>query len=100
MKYIGSTTALTFGLRVAIVLLGAGVGGWAIANESDPTPLVEPAKSNDDGKLICKQEPVMGSNIKKKTCRTQKQLDEQREASKGMMNGVNQGQGRNNGSGG
>ncbi len=100
MKYIVSRAALTFGLRVAIVLFGVGVGGWAVADESDPTPPAETAKSNDDGKLICKKEPVMGSNIKKKTCRTQKQLDEQREASKSMVNGVNQGQGRNNGSGG
>lgn len=100
VKHVVSRAALTFSLRVAIVLFGAGVGGWAVANESDPTPPVEAAKSNDDGKLICKQEPVMGSNIKKKTCRTQKQLDEQREASKGMMDGINQGQGRNNGSGG
>ncbi len=69
MKYVVkhvSRAALTFSLRVAIVLFGAGVGGWAVANESDPTPPVEAAKSNDDGKLICKQEPVMGSNIKKK----------------------------------
>lgn len=100
MKYIVSRAALTVGLRVAIVLFGAGVGGWAVANEPDATPPAEPAKSSDDAKLICKQEPVMGSNIKRKTCRTQKQLDEQREASKGMMNGINQGQGRNNGSGG
>ena len=100
VKSVVSRTALTLGLRVALVLFGAGMGAWAVADESDPTPPAETAKSNDDGKLICKQEPVTGSNIKKKTCRTQKQLDEQREASKGMMNGINQGQGRNNGSGG
>lgn len=100
VKSVVSRTALTVGLRVALVLFGAGVGGWAVANEPDAAPPAEPAKSSDDGKLICKKEPVMGSNIKKKTCRTQKQLDEQREASKGMMNNVNQGQGRNNGSGG
>jgi invasion protein IalB len=100
VKHVVSRAALTFGLRVAIVLFGAGVGGWAVANESDPTPPAEAAKSNDDGKLVCKQEPVMGSNIKKKTCRTQKQLDEQREASKGVMESINQAQGRSNGSGG
>ena len=45
MKYIVSRAALTFGLRVAIVLFGVGVGGWAVANESDPTPPAEAAKS-------------------------------------------------------
>ena len=58
------------------------------------------AKSAYSKKLICTTEPVMGSNIKKKTCRTQEEIDEQRAASHNMMNDLNQSKGRNYGGSG
>ena len=42
----------------------------------------------------------MGSNIKKKTCRTQEEIDEERAASRNMMNDLNQSKGRNYGGSG
>jgi hypothetical protein len=99
MKYAVSTTVLTLVLRFAVLLMGVSCG-YAAADDTDASKSDEPAKSDSADKLICKREAVMGSNIKKKTCKTQRQIDEERQASQGMMDDLSRQQGRNNGSGG
>ena len=40
----------------------------------------ESASNDSDGDLICRIEEITGSNIRKKVCYTQKQIERQREA--------------------
>src|SRR3954471_10120012 len=51
------------------------------------------AKSNYANKQVCRMEPVMGSNIKKKICKTQAQIDAERESAQGSMNELNRSKG-------
>ena len=78
------------------VLRGAAVVGLCSAGVAwaDPPPStpadgahVPPAAAQ---KLICKKEPVIGSNIPKRVCRTQAQIDAEREASRDSMSEMNQ----------
>ena len=98
MNYGVSPAALP--LVLALLLSVAGCG---FANAQDPAP-AEPAAQSDkpapSSKVVCRQEPVMGSIIKKKTCRTQQQMDEEREASRQSMNDLNKSTGQTSGSGG
>ena len=80
---------------VASVALGFGT---VAAEESAAQPPLgqtqAAAKAAYANKLICTKEPVPGSNIKKKVCRTQAQIDQERAASQSMMNDLNKYQGR------
>src|SRR4029077_9580258 len=93
MKY--GTTVRLFALSLSI--LASAWSGYATANESDAAQVDQPAKSDSTDKLVCKSEPVIGSNIKKKTCKTQKQVDEEREASQSSMGELSRQQGRASG---
>ena len=92
MKYGATVRSLALSLSIL-----AGACGYATANESDAAQVDQPAKSDGADKLVCKSEPVIGSNIKKKTCKTQKQVDEEREASQSSMGDLNRQQGRASG---
>ena len=84
MKTIVSGIALSLTLHLGVALVGTGVSGSAIADETDAAQTSEVSKPESE-KRICRKEPVMGSNIKRTTCRTQKQIDEQRGASQKSM---------------
>ena len=103
MKYVAATSALTIVLRCVAVLIGAGSAPLSAGVESEAAP---PAQHTQDAgqpaeksKLICTKAPVMGSNIKKKTCKTQEQIDGQRAVSRDSLNESGTGQGRANDSG-
>ncbi len=101
MKYVVATTALTIVLRCVAILIGAGSAPLAADIESEAPAPVEhtqaAGQSAQKSKLICTRAPVMGSNIKKKTCKTQQQLDELPAASRDSPNETNSGQSRANG---
>jgi len=84
MKSVSSAMALTLVLHLGVAIIGTGVSGLAMADETDASQAAEVSKP-ESAKRICRKEPVMGSNIKRTTCRTQKQVDEQREASQKSM---------------
>ncbi len=84
-------------LALSLSILASAACGYATANESDAAQVDQPAKSDGTDKLVCKSEPVIGSNIKKKTCKTQKQVDEEREASQSSMGELSRQQGRGSG---
>ncbi len=93
----------TLGAAMLAVLVIA-LACEARAEEGTAQPPLEQtqaaAKSAYSNKLVCTTEPVMGSNIKKKTCRTQQEIDEERQAARHMLNDLNQVKGRNYGTGG
>ncbi|HET6471547.1 MAG TPA: hypothetical protein VFG38_06870 [Pseudomonadales bacterium] len=55
------------------------------------------AQSAYNSKLICKSERVIGSNIPKRVCRTQAQVDAERTAAQEQMKDVNSQIGRQTG---
>ena len=90
----------TIAVRCAALLIAATIGSIAYAEES-AAPAAEPTKKTAPAdKLVCKQEPVIGSNIKKRVCKTQSQIDEERDAARQGLNGLNQSAGRQQGAGG
>lgn len=100
MKHARSGPAHPVASRGAALLFAAAIGSIAFA--ADPAaPASEPAqKPAPADKLVCKQEPVIGSNIKKRVCKTQSQIDEERDASRQSLNDLNQHAGRQQGTGG
>jgi len=85
-------------LSLLFTLIGCGI---AHAQDAAPEPpAAQSDKTPSSSKMICRQQPVTGSIIKKKTCRTQQQMDEEREASRQSMNDLNKSTGQTNGSGG
>jgi hypothetical protein len=68
---------LTIWLLLAATALAAAVD----SNEPQATAPAAVAADADDDKVICKTERVVGSNIPKRTCTTQRQLREIRESS-------------------
>lgn len=99
MKTIATGIALTLALYAGVAIVGTGVSGLAIADEADASQTAEVSKP-DSAKRICRKEPVTGSNIKRTTCRTQKQIDDQREASQKSMGDFSSQAGGTNGKGG
>ena len=90
----------TVALRGAAILIAATIGSIAYAEES-AAPGAEPTKKTTPAdKLVCKQEPVIGSNIKKRVCKTRSQIDEERDAAHQSLNDLNQNAGRQQGTGG
>jgi len=87
---------LRFVLSAALLTCGAAT----LADEPAPGGKPEPigptqaaAKSAYSNKQICHLEPVAGSHIKKKICRTQEQIDAERESSQGSMSNLNNAKG-------
>ncbi|HTO57399.1 MAG TPA: hypothetical protein VMJ74_06370 [Pseudomonadales bacterium] len=87
---------------VAAVLLALAWSIRAAAEESvdEANPTQSAAQSAYNSKPICKSERVIGSNIPKRVCRTQAQIDAERAASQEHMKDVNSQIGRQTGSGG
>ncbi len=101
MKGIASRGTTTMAV---ILSIGFGYVSDVRAEEKPPEPPLgqsqAAAKSAYSNRLICTTEPVMGSNIKKKTCRTRQETDQERAAAHNMMNDLNRYQGRNYGGSG
>jgi hypothetical protein len=100
MKRLVPGPARSIAVRGVALLIAAAFGSTAFA-EGSAAPAKEPTqKSAPTDKLVCKQEPVIGSNIKKRVCKTQSQIDEERDASRQSLNDLNQHAGRQQGTGG
>ncbi len=100
MKHVPRVTMQMIVVCCAASFVGVATAPLAWAAESTPTTTEQTQKPSDGSKLICTREPVMGSNIKKKVCKTQAQIDEEREASQKVLNDLNSSQSRSSGSGG
>ncbi len=101
MKHVVSVTVLTIVMGCAAVWGGAAIAPPAMAADSAPvTPSAQTQNTSDRSKVVCTRESVMGSNIKKKVCRTQVQIDDQREASQKVLDDLNSSQTRSGGAGG
>ena len=75
--------------------------GWSACAQESAAPAAEPAKKAAPAdKLVCKQEPVIGSNIKKRVCKPQSQIDEERDAARQGLNDLNKSAGRPQSAGG
>ncbi len=94
MKHAEPTTSFARVLRCAIIVLGASVASWAIAEEPSTVDSQKAEKTAPADRVVCTREPVTGSNIKRKVCRTQSQLDAERDASRQGMNDLNKSVGR------
>src|SRR5262245_5170746 len=72
------TNEPTFRALVCGALLATFVhaSAWADDVQNPPTAATS---SSDSNKLICKREKMTGSNIPRKVCRTQEQIDKERE---------------------
>ena len=55
---------------------------WADDLQDPAAAPAATAKSAGSGKLICKREKMTGSNIPRKVCRTQEQIDQEKEHDK------------------
>jgi hypothetical protein len=86
MKDVLSQAALKTALMLVFTL---GFGSVAKSEESSAEPPLEQSeaasKTGYSRKLICTYEAAIGSNIKKKTCRTQQQIDYERAAGRNMI---------------
>ena len=99
MKRVVSGAAHTLAVRGAALLIAAAIGSIAFAEDS-AAPAKEPKqKPAPTDKLVCKQEPVIGSNIKRRVCKPQSQIDEERDAARQGLNDLNKSAGRPQSSG-
>ena len=98
-------TMVQFAIYVIGILLGAAslpAAADSPAVAADPAVAVEPAAAappahTQKPKVICKSEKVTGSQIKKRTCRTQQQAAEDHRASQEYLDRVQGSQGVNGG---
>lgn len=72
-------------LAAAILMLSLDVHAESAgpANAAAATPAVEEA---DDERMVCTYEKTIGSNMKKRICKTVAQRNKEREESRDMMN--------------
>lgn len=99
MKRVVSGAAHSAAVRCTALLIAAAIGSIALAEES-AAPANEPTKKTAPAdKLVCKQEPVIGSNIKRRVCKSQAQIDEERDAARQGLNDLNKSAGRPQASG-
>jgi hypothetical protein len=99
MKRVVTAGAQIAALRCAALLIATTIGSIAYAEES-AAPAAEPTKKAAPAdKLVCKQEPVIGSNIKRRVCKSQSQIDEERDAARQGLNDLNKSAGRPQSSG-
>ena len=77
-------------MTYALGLMAAVAAPGIVFGEDEPPPPQAASADVKPGatKLICKKEKVLGSNIKKRTCRTQAQIDALRAASQEHMSEV------------
>ena len=84
-------------LRCAAIVLCVAMCQVALAHETGtggaPTDRIgkteAAAKKDYSQKLICTRENVTGSNLRRKVCRTQAQIDRDKEASDQLMHDIN-----------
>ena len=99
MKRVIPAAARTAVVRCAALLIATTMGSIAHAEQS-AAPAAEPTKKAAPAdKLVCKQEPVIGSNIKRRVCKPQSQIDEERDAARQGLNDLNKSAGRPQSSG-
>jgi hypothetical protein len=100
MKPARSGPVHSVAIRGTALLFAATIGSIAFAAEP-AAPASEPAqKPAPADRLVCKQEPVIGSNIKRKVCKPQSQIDEERDAARQGLNDLNKSAGRPQSAGG
>jgi hypothetical protein len=100
MKRVVPAAVHTTAARCAAFLIAATMV-WSASAEESAAPAAEPTKKTAPAdKLVCKQEPVIGSNIKKRVCKPQSQIDEERDAARQGLNDLNKSAGRPQSSGG
>jgi len=93
-----SMLGLLFALTAACASSTASSGGAAMKSQSSNSAASadKPATAQDDNKLICQTERPVGSNIPKRVCRTQAQIDKERaEAQEQMLEATRPGPRRN-----
>jgi hypothetical protein len=67
-------------LAAAIVLAACGAAPKRAPSARPPaTSMAEDAEEDDDG-LICREERMTGTNVSRMVCRTQAEIDEERNA--------------------
>jgi hypothetical protein len=69
-----------------IGLWSGSVGAAAI--DEPPGQQADQSKHDNTSELVCTREHVMGSNIKKKICRTRTQIEEQQQSSQEAMSEI------------
>jgi hypothetical protein len=83
-------------------VLGIGLCWTSVAFSSEgeaPGQAQAQAQQADDAsELVCRREKVMGSNIKKKVCRTRAQIDQEQHASQEAMSEITRAPTRSEGS--
>ena len=68
-------------IRISIIIMsGLFVAACGSTEETSTTTASNQPWGEDEGDLICEYEATVGSRIGKRTCRTQEQIDAQREA--------------------
>jgi hypothetical protein len=86
--------ARSIAVRAVALLIAAACGSIAFAEDS-AAPAKEPTqKSAPTDKLVCTREPVIGSNIKRRVCKPQSQINEERDAARQGLNDLNKSAGR------
>ena len=70
-------------LAVLAISLAMGIATAAVAQESAPSTSSEAPKPEQ--KLVCKKERSIGSQMVKRVCRTQAQIEAEREAARQGM---------------
>jgi hypothetical protein len=105
------TNFATLTRLAAVLVLVWTMPGMSVGAEADTlatgvaptTSRSQGANANTNGRLVCKSEKVLGSHIRKKVCKTQGQIDAEREASTRFLGnihgtaGINSGQSESGG---
>jgi hypothetical protein len=88
MRPASLVSSLLLLLASACATSSTSSGGAALQSQSRaasaPAAVAKPT-AQDDSKLICEVERPVGSNIPKRVCRTQAQIDREREAAQEKM---------------
>jgi len=71
--------------RFALLLFSVAMGVATAAAAQDSAPLAQNTPAKDSQKRICKNERAIGSQMVKRVCRTQAEMDAQREAARRGM---------------
>ena len=89
MRYASLVLSSLFLLASACATSSSSSGGAPLQSQSRaasaPAAAASKPTASDDDKLICEYERPVGSNIPRKVCRTQAQIDREREAAQEKM---------------
>jgi hypothetical protein len=76
--------------RFALLLFSAALGASTVAFAQDAAPADKSEPAKGEQKLVCKKERSIGSQMVKRVCRTQAQVEAEREAARqGLQTGDN-----------